>query len=217
MGLELIVLENPVAQRLLGVLRDKNTPPHVFREAMETIGLLMGYEIAKRLPKAERIVETPLGEAKALEPRDDEVVVVGVLRASLPMVWGMLRILWRARAGFIAARRLEESLSPRIEVSYSSLPGPRGGIGVLVDPMLATASTLIEATRLVLERLSPRSLVYATLIASKPGLERLSNALEEMKAPATTLYTVAVDPVLNDRGFIVPGLGDAGDRAFNTG
>ncbi len=212
MPLEVRVVDNPVAQRVLAVLRDRGTPPRVFREALELAGLFLGYEIGRGLPVREKVVETPLSRARAVEPLDERVVVVGVIRAALPMVAGILRVLWNARAGFIAARRREDGGGVSVEVGYTSIPVVEDAIVVLVDPMLATASTLLEATEKVLG-LRPVKLYYATLIASKPGIERLREGLAGLEA---VLYTFAVDPVLNSRGFIVPGLGDAGDRAFNT-
>ena len=211
-------MDNPVLQGILLELRDRSTPRPRFRQLLEAAGMLLGYEAARSLPVRKRSVITPLGEkAEGIEPRDDEVVVVAVLRAALPMAMGVLRVLEDAEIGFVAASRLEETRREtregvvfEVEAPYWKLPPVRDRSVVLVDPMLATGSTLSRiATRVASE--SPRDIIVVSLIATRPGIKRVEEGLGGMDFD---LYTAAVDPRLNERGFIVPGLGDAGDRAF---
>ncbi len=212
------MLDNPVLHELLSVLRNKGTPPHLFRSVMEEIGVFIGYEVARELPTSRVVVETPLGRAEALRPRDEDVVLVGVLRAALPLVYGMARVLRRARIGFVSAKRIESSRRKvgdmmvfDVEVSYINIPSVRGKHVFIVDPMLATASTIIQVARHV-HNMGPLKISIVSIISSKPGIARL-----EQELPLDVdVYTLAIDEKLNDKGFIVPGLGDAGDRAFNT-
>ena len=217
--LELRVVSNPVLQGLLARLRDKNTPRPVFREAMELAGMLLGYEAATVLPVEKGYVETPLGRAEALRVREEDVVVVAVLRAALPMAWGVLRVLPGAELGLVAARRLEDtgkrvggSMVFEVETGYWRLPRVRERHVVLVDPMLATGSTAAKIAEALLEK-EPSGFVSVSLIATRQGLGRLEEVLRR-RGYRGYAFTAAVDPVLDDKGFIVPGLGDAGDRAL---
>jgi uracil phosphoribosyltransferase len=219
MPARVVVVDNPVLQGILLELRDERTPRRRFRQLLETAGLLLGYEAARSLPTRRRRVRTPLGaEAEGVEPRDEDVVVVAVLRAALPMAYGVLRVLEDAELGVVAATRLDETrrrdekggLVFQVSTPYWKTPRLRGRALLLVDPMLATGSTLSGiAARLAREE--PASITVVSLIATRQGIGRLEEAL-----PGTgfDLYTAAVDPMLDERGFIVPGLGDAGDRAF---
>lgn len=219
MPARLHVVDNPVLQGILLELRDRSTPRPRFRQLLEAAGMLLGYEAARSLPVRKRSVITPLGrEAEGMEPRDEEVVVVAVLRAALPMAMGVLRVLEDAEIGFVAASRLEETRTEKgggqlvfeVEAPYWKLPRIKDRSVVLVDPMLATGSTLSRiAARVASE--NPRDIVVVSLIATRPGIKRVEEGLGSRDFD---LYTAAVDPELDERGFIVPGLGDAGDRAF---
>ena len=207
------ILTNPLLQDILTRLRDRNTRPPEFRRLLETAGVLMAYEIARYLPTEKVAVETPLGaKAEGLRVLDEKVTVVAVLRAALPFAYGVLRVLPNARLGVVAARRVEEERADikgfemEVEVPYVSVPGD-SGIIVLADPMLATGSTLKK----VIETLkgSYETLIVVTVISTKLGIERVFEA-----DPEALVLTLAVDPELNTRAYIVPGLGDAGDRAF---
>lgn len=210
------VVDNPALQGVLLELRDRRTPRHRFRELLETAGLLLGYEAGRLLQTRVEEVETPLGaRAAGARVADEELVIVAVLRAAVPMALGAARLYPRARLGFVAASRLEETgrmeggrMIFDVDTPYWRLPRLTGRDVMIVDPMLATGSTLARiASRIAREE--PRRIVAVTLIATRQGVERLLEA-----APRAQVVAAAVDPELNEKGFIVPGLGDAGDRCF---
>ncbi|ABM80858.1 uracil phosphoribosyltransferase [Hyperthermus butylicus] len=215
--LELHVAENPALQRILLELRDEHTEPWRFRELLRLAGILLGYEAARFLPSRRDTVRTPLGAtASAVRVADEELVVVAVLRAAAPMAMGLLELYPRAVLGFAAATRLEDTgrqqegrLVFDVEVPYWRVPPVKDKTVIAVDPMLATGSTL---SRIVarLEREGAKRIVVVSLIATREGLETLREAVKGEIA----VVVGAVDPELNEKGFIVPGLGDAGDRSF---
>ena len=213
----LVVVSHPYAEHLLTVLRSKDTGLRLFRETMRKMGTLLALEIARELPYRETSVETPLGvRAKGRLVDTSRVVVAAILRAALPLVEGMMGILEDARLGVVAARRVEEKgMRPdktfEIELNYTSIPQLRGDdILVVADPMLATGSTLVEAVKRITEHSGrPGKVVFVTVISTSIAVERVMKAF-----PDAVIYTVSIDPELNDKGYIVPGLGDAGDRAF---
>ncbi|MEZ0346726.1 MAG: uracil phosphoribosyltransferase [Infirmifilum sp.] len=208
------VIDNPAARVLLSKLRDKNTPTPEFRRLLQKAGFITAVEISTEVPLEERVVKTPLeAEAKAFE--FTKLAIIAVLRAALPMVWGLLEIYENAAVGFISAKRREVkegsslNLDLDVDVNYASLPEDFQ-IAVIVDPMLATGSTMKRVVSRVLETARPQHLIVATLISTQVGIKRLFEV-----APHASLYTFAIDPELNSKAFIIPGLGDAGDRAFN--
>ncbi len=213
----LVVVSHPYAEHLLTILRDKSTGLRVFRETMRRMGLLLAMEISREIPSRNVYVETPLGvkaEGRLLDT--GRVVVVAVLRAALPLVEGMLEVFEDARLGLVAARRVEEKgMRPdrtfEIELNYTGIPRlGREDVLVVADPMLATGSTLVEAVGKIVSRSGePGKLVFATVISTRIAVDRLRS-----RFPDAVIYTVSVDPELNEKGYIVPGLGDAGDRAF---
>lgn len=212
---------NPLLETLLLRLRDKSTPLPEFRKLVEEIGQFLAYEISKELPQTWKCVETPLGKACGRHVETSSVVLVTVLRAGLPLAWGMLRVWNSARVGFIVARRVEEHVERvgdrlvfDVEIGYIKLPEIRAGrdLVVIVDPMLATGSTLCRVLDVV-HRYNPMKIVVASVIAARDGVERLRECSNKFNV-GVHLYVVAIDEQLNDKGFIVPGLGDAGDRAF---
>ena len=210
------IVDNPVLQGILLELRDRRTPGYRFRELLETAGLLLGYEAGRLLATRLDEVETPLGVRESSQRvADEELSVVAVLRAALPMAMGMMRIYPRASLGFVAASRLEDTgrvvgdrMVIDVDTHYRKLPAIEGRDVVLVDPMLATGSTLARVAARIAEQ-KPRRLVVVSLIATRQGIERVLEAARDAH-----IVTAAVDPVLNEHGFIVPGLGDAGDRCF---
>ncbi|MET1127746.1 MAG: uracil phosphoribosyltransferase [Thermoproteota archaeon] len=212
------VASNPALAGVLLRLRDRGTDRERFRELMELAGILLGYEAARFLRTREDSAETPLGAVARVErAADEDLVVVAVLRAALPMALGVLRLFPRASLGFVAAARLEDTarreagrLHFDVDMAYWKLPPVEGKDVLLVDPMLATGSTLSRiAARIVAEK--PARVVVVSLIAARQGIEVVSEALGGVES---AIVVAAVDPELDQRGFIVPGLGDAGDRSF---
>ena len=215
--LELHVAGNPALQRILLELRDERTEPWRFRELLRLAGILLGYEAARFLPARRDEVKTPLGAtASAVRVADEELVIVAVLRAAAPMAMGLLELYPRAVLGFVAASRLEDTgrkqqgrLVFEVDMPYWKVPRVSGKTVITVDPMLATGSTL---SRIVarLEREDAKKIVVVSLIATREGLE----AIREAVKGEVVVVAGAVDTELNEKGFIVPGLGDAGDRCF---
>ncbi len=214
------LINNPYAQNLLTIARDKNTPYHTFRKVLEELGFIVGVEISHSLPAYDVKVETPLGaKAKGLRLIDDEkIVLIAIMRASLPFVWGILRAYPRARLGVVVARRIEESkrvdekgMLFDVEISYQKLPIiDSGDIVVIADPMVATGSTISRILWDVKAR-KPLKVIVASVITTMHAINRIKSVY-----PETIFYTLSVDNELNENGFIVPGLGDAGDRGFGT-
>ncbi|HID41603.1 MAG TPA: uracil phosphoribosyltransferase [Pyrodictium sp.] len=210
------VIDNPALQSILLELRDRSTPRHRFRELLELAGLLLGYEAGRLLSTRRDEVETPLGvRAQELRVADEELSVIAVLRAALPMAMGVVKIYPRASLGFVAASRLEDTgrtvdgrMVFDVNTPYWKLPTIEDRDVILVDPMLATGSTLARVAERVAEQ-KPRRMIIISLIATMQGIERVLEA-----ARTAYIVTAAVDPALNEHGFIVPGLGDAGDRCF---
>ena len=181
----------------------------------------MGYEVIRSFDVEEIEVETPLGvKARGVKIRDqDKVVIVTILRAGMPMTEGLVKVFPSARQGVISARRVEEkgmSADKRfeVEVDYVKLPRIRGDdIVIVVDPMIATASTMEKVFDLLLGRGRAKRYIVVGVIATPIAVERLKS-IAERASIELDLYVAAVDPELNEKGYIVPGLGDAGDRAF---
>lgn len=215
------VIDHPLVTEILTVLRDKNTPPRRFRECLIRLGEYMAYELAKLLDVEEKEVITPLGRpAKGIRIKDrDKLVIVSVLRAAIPFSEGVLKVFPEAKQGLVSARRVEETHKPgstdfEVEVNYVSVPKLKGDeVLVVTDPMLATGSTLLKVIKEIIKAGRPRRIIILTAISTPVAVERL---LKEFKDLDLEIITASLDPVLDDRGYIVPGLGDAGDRAFGT-
>ncbi len=208
------VIEKPAAKVILTRLRDKTTPRAEFRRLLYKAGIIAAYEISSEVQLREYRVKTPLDVEADGYTYSYEVSIIAVLRAALPMAWGMLEIFEDASVGFVAARREEvddagkTGFNLNVHVNYVSIPR-NSGVVILVDPMLATGSTLSSILRRIGENLKPERLIISTLIATKEGIQRVLAERND-----ATIYAFSVDPGLNSRAFIVPGLGDAGDRAF---
>lgn len=214
---KLVILNDNYPSYLLSILRDKNTGIHEFRSTMSRLGEYIAIEIINRDEYLKNSVETPLGTAEYKKPLHiDNTIIIGILRAALPLVEGMMKVFRKARVGFVGARRVEEDSGKGqkefdVIMNYYNIPSIRGSELIIVaDPMLATASTMIRVLNLLKPKLNEdNKVVIASVIAARYGVERLF-----AMHPYVTLYTTAVDPILNDNGYIVPGLGDAGDRSF---
>jgi uracil phosphoribosyltransferase len=207
-----ILCENPSAAHLfLAELRDVSIQGdrHRFRFNLERLGEIMAFEISRVLPALKSEVRTPLGTATHLLP-DRQPVLIAILRAAVPFLSGFQRIFDKADTGFIGAYRVEGSGDLRIQVDYAAIPDLSGKDVILIDPMLATGQSLIDAINLLRKKGSWRSMHIATLLASVPGVGRLEKELGD----DVSLWTFSVDPSLNEHAYIVPGLGDAGDLSF---
>ncbi len=210
------VIDHPLAQTVLTQIRDKDASQIAFRKGLVKLGRIIGYEISKTFPTKPRIVETPLKvKAGGLDiPDMENVIIVTVLRAAMPLSEGLLKIFSAAKQGVISAKRLEDSGKKGrefdVEIYYSRIPDiSKDNIIVISDPMLATASTMRRVIDIVCKNGSPKRIILANVIATDLAIKRV---LEQ--DARTEVFTIAVDPELNSKGYIVPGLGDAGDRAF---
>ena len=203
------VFDHPLIQHKVTLLRDKNTSSKEFRELVSEISVLMGYEVTRDLPLKEVEVETPIAVAKAKVISGKKLAVVPILRAGLGMAEGFLKLVPMARVGHIGIYRDHETLEP-IEY-YCKLPSDiEERDVVLVDPMLATGGSASGAVNFLKKR-NVKNIKFMCLIASKEGIRRLHTY-----HPDVAIYCAAVDEKLNEHGYIVPGLGDAGDRLFGT-
>ena len=211
MDTKIVIIDNPLIKSYLTILRDARTPPPIFREIMERIGFYIGFEIAKFLDWRGAKITTPLERTEGLT-LSREVIAIGILGASLPLLYGFTKSMPWAGIGLIAARRIEDHNKgyPDVEIYYTRLPRDlHNKVVVLLDPMLATGLTLKKSLEL-LSRLGASDVIVASVIASKEGLEKLSKE-KNVKA----IILCAVDEKLDKNYFIVPGLGDAGDRALS--
>lgn len=203
------VFDHPLIQHKISLLRDKNTSSKEFRELASEISMLMGYEVTRDISLKEVEIETPVGTAKTKIISGKKLAFVPILRAGLGMVDGMLSLVPMARVGHIGLYRDPETLEP-VEY-YCKLPDDIANRDVVVlDPMLATGGSACDAVRF-LKKHGAKNIKFVCLIASKEGVRRLST-----EHPDVGIYCAAVDEHLNDLGYIVPGLGDAGDRLFGT-
>ena len=203
------ILSHPLVQHKMMLLRDQRTEPKKFRELMREIAVLVTCEALADLATEEATVVTPLGQASGYQLKE-RVGFVPILRAGLGMVDGALSIMPNAEVWHIGLFRDEQTLKP-VEY-YSRLPvSPTVDVCLVLDPMLATGGSAVVAVD-ILKRWGADRIKFAGIIASAEGVQRLSTA-----HPDVPIYLAAVDDRLNEAGFIVPGLGDAGDRQFGTG
>ncbi|SRR5690625_2778619 len=203
------VLDHPLIQHKLTYIRDKNTGTKEFRELVDEIAMLMAFEITRNLPLEETTVETPLTTTKAQTLAGKKIGLVPILRAGLGMVDGMLRLLPAAKVGHIGLYRDPETLQP-VEY-YVKLPSDIVERElILMDPMLATGGSANDAIDSLKKR-GARKIRLMCLVAAPEGIELITK-----NHPDVDIYVAALDEKLDDKGYIVPGLGDAGDRLFGT-
>lgn len=204
------ILDHPLIQHKLSHMRDRNTSTRTFRDLLREITLLMGYEITRSLPLTEVPIETPLKSMYAPVIAGKKLVVVPVLRAGVGMSDGLLELVPSARVGHIGIYRDHETHLP---VEYLvSLPDVAERTFVLCDPMLATGNSAVHAVNVLRNRGVPaQQIIFLALVAAPEGMRTFNEAHPDVK-----VYVAALDTHLDKNAYIVPGLGDAGDRLFGT-
>lgn len=206
---KVIVTDHPLIQHKLTLMRDKNTGSKDFRELLTEITMLMGYEITRNIQLEEVEIETPVTKTKSKIISGKKLGIVPILRAGLGMVDGLLNLVPAAKVGHVGLYRDPETLKP-VEY-YSKFPQDiEEREMIIVDPMLATGGSAVAAID-VLKQKGAVSIKLVNLVAAPEGIEEVHKY-----HPDVEIYVAAVDERLNDHGYIVPGLGDAGDRLFGT-
>ncbi|MEZ5925247.1 MAG: uracil phosphoribosyltransferase [Hyphomicrobiaceae bacterium] len=203
------VVDHPLVVHKLSLMRDKTTPSAVFRQLLREISLLLGYEVLRDLPIENRRIETPLCPTDEPFIKGKKLVFVPILRAGMGLLDGLLDLVPSARVGHIGLYRDPETLKP-IEYYFKVPEDIAERLVVLVDPMLATGNSVSAAIARLKER-GVKDLKLVCLLSAPEGIEALGKL-----HPDVMVYTAAIDSHLNDHGYIVPGLGDAGDRMYGT-
>ncbi len=205
----LFILDHPLIQHKLTHMRDKHTSTRTFRELLREITLLMGYEVTRNLPLTTRIIETPLTQIEAPVIAGKKLAIVPVLRAGIGMADGLLELLPSARVGHIGLYR-DENHRP---VEYVvRLPEVEGRVFILCDPMIGTGYSAAHAVQVLKGRgVQAKDILFLALVASPEGIQ----AYQEQH-PDVPMFVASLDDRLDEHAYIVPGLGDAGDRLFGT-
>ncbi|HYI56969.1 MAG TPA: uracil phosphoribosyltransferase [Microlunatus sp.] len=211
--MDLCIVDHPLVAHKLTTLRDESTDSPTFRRLTEELVTLLAYEATRGVRVAPVTVQTPVATAAGVKLAPPRPLVVPILRAGLGMLEGMTRLMPTAEVGFVGMVRDEQTL---IASTYAErLPDDLSGRQCYVlDPMLATGGTLAEAVRFLVRR-GADHITCICLLAAPEGIERITGLLEDLEVPCT-LVTAAVDERLNELGYIVPGLGDAGDRLYGV-
>jgi uracil phosphoribosyltransferase len=205
----LTVINHPLIQHKMSILRAKETPPREFKPLVGEIAMLMAYEATKDLPLEEIDIETPLERTRGYRVAGKKVALVPILRAGLGMVEGIAPLIPNARVGHIGLYRDHRTLEP-VDY-YFKLPGNESDrIFFVLDPMLATGGSAVQAVS-ALKRSGAVRIRFICLVAAPDGVAKMLAA-----HPDVTIFTAALDRALNQQGYILPGLGDAGDRLFGT-
>lgn len=206
----LYIVDHPLVQHKLSWMRKLDTPTAMFRQLLKEIALLMGYEITRDVPMTAERIETPLSPMDAPMLAGRKPAIVPILRAGLGMSSGLVELIPGAREGHVGLYRDPETHEPH--EYYVKLPDPQGRLFILVDPMLATGNSAVHAAD-VLNRhgVEDSNIRFMALVAAPEGVKVFSDA-----HPDIPVYVAALDSHLNEKAYIVPGLGDAGDRLFGT-
>ncbi len=202
------LIDHPLIKRDVTILRNEVTPPETFRAAVKRISNVLAVEISRDFKISTTEINTPLEKTVGYK-LEQEVVLVPVLRAGLGMVSGFLEVIPDAKVGHIGLQRDEATLQP-IEYYYKTPKNIDVSEVILIDPMLATGGSGSEAIK-YLKRRGATKIIFACLVAAPEGIARIQNDHDDVK-----IYSSALDRELNDKGYILPGLGDAGDRTFGT-
>lgn len=205
----LTVVDHPLVQHKLTLMRDKNTSTAVFRQLLREISHLLAYEVTRELPMTTQEIETPLTRMRAPVLDGRKLALVSILRAGNGLLDGMLDLIPSARVGFVGLYRDEETLQP--VQYYCKLPGElEDRLVIAVDPMLATGNSSAAAVDLI-KKAGATDIRFLCLLAAPEGVARMKAA-----HPDVPIVTASLDERLNEKGYIVPGLGDAGDRMYGT-
>ncbi|MBZ8118718.1 uracil phosphoribosyltransferase [Roseovarius sp. LXJ103] len=205
----LTVVKHPLVQHKLTLMREKGTPTAVFRQLLREISQLLAYEVTRSLPMTMRTIDTPMQEMEAPVLAGRKLALISILRAGNGLLDGMLELIPSARVGFVGLYRDEETLKP--VQYYFKVPDQLGKrMVIVVDPMLATGNSSAAAVDL-LKGAGAKDIRFLCLLAAPEGVARMKEA-----HPDVPIVTASLDERLNDIGYILPGLGDAGDRMFGT-
>ena len=202
------IIDHPLVQHKLSLMRDKQTSTNKFRQLLQEISMLMGYEVTRDFPLMYEEIETPLQPMSAPKIAGKKVVIAPILRAGLGMVDGLLNLIPSARVGHIGMYRDEETCKPVFY--YYKMPAHKDRLVIVTDPMLATGGSACDA----IERLKKDGFQYIRLmclVASPKGVKAVRD-----NHPDVDIYLASLDEGLNEKNYILPGLGDAGDRIFGT-
>jgi len=204
----LTVLNHPLITHKLTIMRDKNTKTKDFKQNLDEIAGLMAYEVCRDLPLKPVVVETPVSECHTFE-LEKEIVLVPILRAGIGLVNGINSLIPTAKVGFVGLYRDEETLEPH--EYFAKFPDNLDdAVTMVLDPMLATGGSAIAAIKLV-KKMGAKNVKLVCLVAAPEGVKAVEQAFSDVD-----IYLAALDEKLNENGYIVPGLGDAGDRIFGT-
>ncbi len=203
--------DSPYIQMLLTHLRDEHTDTITFRRSMVSIGRYMAYELAKTFPREIIKIRTPLEETSGIKIEMDNVTIVVVLRAAIPFMEGVIKIFENAKVGVVSASRGEPP-EFSIEIKYVRIPRIEADTLIVLDPMIATGSTLTKVLEECNRYGNPKRKIIMGIIAAPEGIKKIKEFQSDVE-----IFVAAVDRKLNKNGYIIPGLGDAGDRAFRTG
>ncbi|MGE0867853.1 MAG: uracil phosphoribosyltransferase [Kofleriaceae bacterium] len=203
------VITHPLVQHKLSLMRSKDTSTSTFRSLLREISMLLAYEVCRDFPTTRVAIETPIAPTMAPVLDGKKIVLVSILRAGTGILDGMLEILPSARVGHIGLYRDPKTLTP-VEYYYKVPDNMQDRDTIVIDPMLATGNSAVAAVQR-LKATAPRSIKFVCLLTCPEGLRVFHGA-----HPEVPVYTAAVDERLNEKSYIVPGLGDAGDRLFGT-
>ncbi len=207
---QLTCVEHPLVQHKLTLMRDIQTGPKEFRELLRELTLLLAYEATANLKTTPREVETPIGKTQGEIISDKDVVIVPILRAGLGMFDAVLTLLPNASVGYIGVYRDPETHRP-VEY-YAKMPELKDKDLFLLDPMLATGHSAIKSIEILMNQgIAEKNIYFLSLLSAPEGIDEITTAYRGIK-----IYTASVDERLNEKDYIVPGLGDAGDRLYRT-
>lgn len=205
----LTIVKHPLVQHKLTLMRKSSTPTALFRQLLREISQLLAYEITRDLEINQRLIETPLTQMNSPELSGRKLALISILRAGNGLLDGMLELIPSARVGFVGLYRDEKTLQP-IQYYFKVPEALEERMVIAVDPMLATGNSSVAAINL-LKKAGAKNISFLCLLAAPEGVQTMKNAHPDVK-----IVTAALDSHLNDQGYIVPGLGDAGDRMFGT-